>query len=81
MFQPEGVSATPCPLHEVSMKTNSIGETISAHDSLEDLPHMGERVAPACTGVGGERKFVLTKAAPYEALMNEVMACGGEVTP
>lgn len=29
----------------------------------------------------GENTFVPTKAAPYEALMNEVMACGGEVTP
>lgn len=29
----------------------------------------------------GEKTFVPTKADPYEALMNEVMACGGEVTP
>lgn len=36
-------------------RTNSIGETISAHDSLEDLPHMGEISAPAGTGGGGEQ--------------------------
>jgi hypothetical protein len=44
MFPPEGVSKAPCIPQEVAMttpRTNTIGETISAHDGHEDCPPVG----------------------------------------